>query len=137
MEGPVTVPQIAVGAIVRHGESLLLIQRATEPQRGRWSLPGGRVEARETLAQAVEREVHEETGLVVTCGDFVGWVERISALHHFVILDFYATAKEAHPTPKAGSDAQQARFVGVQTIRDLDLVDGLFDFFVEHGVVTA
>ncbi len=128
-------PEVAVGAIVLYDGSMLLVKRGTEPHRGRWSIPGGRVEAGETLAEAVEREVFEETGLAVSCGAFVGCVERISDEHHFVILDFLASTVDAAPRPIAGTDADEARFVSTQMMFTIDLVDGLFDFFVEHGLL--
>jgi len=66
-----------VGAIIKdEAGRLLLIQRGHEPETGRWSLPGGRVEPGETDEQAVARETREETGLQVTCGALVGSVER-------------------------------------------------------------
>ena len=56
---------IAVGGVVVHDGSLLMVQRAHDPGRGLWSLPGGRVESGEYLADAVRREVVEETGIPV------------------------------------------------------------------------
>ena len=58
----------AVGAIAIRDGALLLIRRGHAPSRGRWSLPGGRVEPGETAEQALVREVAEETGLVVEVG---------------------------------------------------------------------
>src|SRR5918912_4584770 len=55
---------------------LLLVRRVHEPGRGRWSVPGGRVEAGETDADAVIREVAEETGLVVEIIQLLGNVQR-------------------------------------------------------------
>ena len=58
-----------VGAVVHDAAGrLLLVRRGRDPHRGRWSLPGGRVEAGESPEQAIEREVREETGLTVRAG---------------------------------------------------------------------
>lgn len=127
-------PELCVGAIARRSGHLLLVQRATEPGKGRWSLPGGRVEAGETMAEAVVREVREETGVEVVCGELVGWVERISDAHHFVIADFAATPLDA-ADPVAADDAQDARWVPLWEVAELDLVDGLLDFLADHRVV--
>jgi 8-oxo-dGTP diphosphatase len=126
-------PEVCVGAIARRDDALLLVLRGREPGRGRWSVPGGRVEAGETLANAVVRELREETGLDGVCGSLVGWVERIGTDHHFVILDFEVT--EIEGVLMAGDDADDARWVPVSAIGELPLVDGLADFLVEHGVV--
>src|SRR6204780_1228528 len=73
--GAVRVP--CVGAVITDETGrLLLIQRGHDPGRGLWSIPGGRVEAGESDAEAVIREVAEETGLTVTCGPLLGAVER-------------------------------------------------------------
>ena len=89
-----TVPQVAVGAVCRHDDALLLIRRGRGPAAGEWSVPGGRVEPGETLHEAVVRETLEETGLEVVVDRFLGWVERISDEYHYVILDFAVTALE-------------------------------------------
>ena len=57
--------ECAVGAIVIDAGALLLVKRDREPARGQWSLPGGRVEAGESLREAVVREVQEELGITV------------------------------------------------------------------------
>ena len=70
-------PRVAVGAIVIRDDALLLVQRGKSPGLGQWSVPGGIVEAGETVRAALVREVLEETGIVVEIGEFAGWVERI------------------------------------------------------------
>lgn len=86
------------------------------------------------MADAVVREVAEEAGIEVVVNNVVGWVERISPDHHFVIVDFDVTAI-GDAQVLAGTDAADARWVPVAELRDLDLVDGLLDFLSEHYVI--
>jgi len=130
-------PVVAVGAVVVAEGALLLVQRARPPHAGRWSIPGGRVERGETLAAAVEREVLEETGLRVRCGELVGWVERIDSEEHFVILDFHAglVGVDERPAPVPGSDAAAAAWVALEALATVPLVPGLEQFLRDHGVL--
>ena len=89
------LPPLAVGALVRDDqERILLIQRGKEPNRGRWTVPGGKVEWGETMKEAVGREVVEETGLEVEVLDPVWIGELIDPGRppewHFVLIDFAA-----------------------------------------------
>lgn len=125
-----------MGAVVVHEGRLLLIRRGRGPAIGQWSVPGGRVEWGETLAQAVEREVAEETGLVVRCGPFVGWVERMGAGHHYVIMDFRAEiAGDPAVVLRAGDDAAEAAWIPLADVPAVDLVDGMLDFLRIHHVL--
>jgi len=128
-------PEVAVGGVALVDDAVLLVRRGRAPQRGRWSIPGGRVEAGETLAAAVERELLEETGLSVRCGAFLGWVERIGPDHHFVILDFVVRIEPGDRLPTAGGDALEAAWVPRTDVPALDLVDGLEAFLRRHGVL--
>ncbi|TWT98651.1 NUDIX hydrolase [Stieleria varia] len=57
-------PVAAVGGlIVNEKGELLLVRRARNPGKGRWGLPGGFVDRGETIEQALQREVIEETQL--------------------------------------------------------------------------
>jgi 8-oxo-dGTP diphosphatase len=122
-----------VGAVAVDRDSLLLVERGRPPDVGRWSLPGGRVRPGEPLVAAVEREMLEETGLIVECGDLVGWAERISEDHHFVIFDFHVEVKGG--VAVAGDDAAAVRWVRLSAVRDLELVGGLREFLSDHQVV--
>lgn len=126
-------PELAVGGVVVHEGRLLLVRRGRPPAAGRWSVPGGRVERGETLSSAVERELLEETGLRVTCGELLGWVERLGGGHHFVILDFVARV-DGPTDARAGDDADEVAWVPLDRLDRHDLVDGLLEFLVEHGV---
>lgn len=127
-------PQVCVGAVCVESDRLLLIRRGRGPAAGEWSVPGGRVEAGETLAEAVVRELAEETSLEGVCDRFVGWVERIGEDHHFVILDFAVTVLDDRD-PVAGDDAAEAAWVPLEEVAELALVEGLAEFLHEHGVL--
>ncbi len=136
-----TRPELSVGAIVVHDGSLLLVRRGHGPAAGQWSVPGGRIEWGETIAEAVVREVLEETGLECVCGELLGWVEIIdddhtAPEHHFVVLDFVATVLE-HGEPVAGDDAAEVRWVPLADVLDLNIVDGLPELLHEHGILDA
>jgi len=73
-------PRAAVGAIVQKDSKILLIKRGQYPDKGLWAIPGGRVKLGETLEQAAEREILEET-------DGVTETAIITAYHHHERLD--------------------------------------------------
>ena len=86
-----------MGAVIVDGDRVVLVKRAHEPLKGEWSLPGGTVEVGETLAEAVAREVREETGLNVHVGPLVEVLDRVHrdrderVEYHFVLLDYRCT----------------------------------------------
>ena len=126
-------PQVAVGAIVVRDDKLLMVRRAQDPGRGLWSLPGGRVEVGEYLADAVRREVKEETGLDVTVGDLVGIFEVVGD-PHYVILDFYARA-EGEVEGAASSDVDEVRWVPLDEVASLDCTPRFAEALKAWGVL--
>jgi len=129
---------LAVSAVAVHEGCLLLVERAGDrPDGGLWAVPGGRVEPGERLRDAVVRELGEETGLRARCGDLVGWAERISPEHHFVILDFRVELLDADPrgASRAGDDASALAWVPLGEVAAHHLVPGLAEFLVDHKVI--
>lgn len=127
-------PEVCVGAVAVDDGRLLLIRRGRGPAAGEWSVPGGRVEAGETVGEAVVREVAEETGLEALCGPLLGWVERFDDDRHFVILDFVVDVLDP-VEPVAGDDAAEAAWVPLHEVAEMALVEGLAEFLHEHGII--
>lgn len=117
------------GAIIHDDAGrLLLVRRAHEPGRGRWSIPGGRCLADESTADACVREVREETGLVVVIDRVAGSVERLTpGGDHYEIHDFVCHVIGGKLL--AGDDAVDARWLSATQLHDLEsagrIVDGL------------
>jgi ADP-ribose pyrophosphatase YjhB (NUDIX family) len=92
------------------------------------------VEEGETLAEAVVRELAEETGLEGVCGSLVGWVERIGPDYHFVILDFAVEVLEGRD-PEPGDDAAEAAWVPLVDVAEYRLVEGLAEFLADNHII--
>jgi 8-oxo-dGTP diphosphatase len=119
-------PTVAVGAFVHDAAGrVLVIQRGEPPGDGLWSVPGGKQEPGETLAQAVAREVREETGLVVEVGALACVVERVTDDYHYVILDYRARVIGGELA--AASDARAARFVTREELAAMPHTEGLLE----------
>ena len=122
-----------VGAIITGGGRILLIRRGHEPEAGRWSLPGGRIEAGETDQQALVREVREETGLEVAPGRLIGAVDRPAAGGRVLVISDYA-ATVTGGVLRAGDDADDARWFSVRELDSLPLSTGLKEALRDWGV---
>lgn len=127
-------PEVAVGAVAVQDDALLLIRRGHGPAAGRWSVPSGRIERGETAAEAVVRELREETGLEGVCGPLIDWAELISDEAHFVILNFEVVILDRQD-PVAGDDAAEARWVPLGEVEALHLTPGLVEFLAEHDII--
>ncbi|MCL6626712.1 MAG: NUDIX hydrolase [Alicyclobacillus shizuokensis] len=131
-------PYLAVSAAIVRDDRVLVVRRARHPARGVFTLPGGVVEAGETLKQAVVREVKEETGLAVepiglaghrevVVRDAEGRVER-----HFVILAFAARWVAGEPQPS--EEVAEARWLRLaESVLTAAGVAASALFCAEHG----
>jgi 8-oxo-dGTP diphosphatase len=124
-------PFLAVSAVIVRDGRILLVRRARPPGRGLFSLPGGVVEAGETLKQAVAREVHEETGLTVEPEQLAGHREVIvrdtagRVERHFVILAFACRWREGEAAPS--EEVAEARWLAPDQLGGLATTEGLAD----------
>jgi len=107
-------PVVGVGGVVIADGRALLIRRGAEPLRGQWSIPGGRLELGESIADGVRREMLEETGLEVRVLDLIEVFERVFCdddgrlRYHYVVLDYLCEALAG--TPRPGGDVTDVAF---------------------------
>lgn len=115
-------------AVIRDGR-VLLASRANEPMRGVWTLPGGLVEAGETLAEAALRELTEEVGItaevvgVLSPTEIIVRDEAGRARHHYVVHPHAALWRGGEPVP--GPEALGVRWASLPEIAELDTTPGL------------
>ena len=124
-----------VGAVIKDERGrLLLIKRGHEPGAGLWSLPGGRIEPGETDAEALVREMLEETGLTVEVGRLLGRVRRPGLAGDVIDISDYA-ATVTGGTLRPGDDAADARWVKPGDLDHLDITEGLAEALTDWGVL--
>jgi ADP-ribose pyrophosphatase YjhB (NUDIX family) len=129
MDGDSQAPRLAVSACVWRGDRFLLVERAKDPNRGLWSLPGGSVDFGETLADAAARELREETAMEADLRHLVDVVEAIRhddmgrPSRHYVIVVFGGPWRAGEPV--AGDDAGDAEWLTVDELRGRPVTSGL------------
>ncbi len=138
----VSAPVLAASiAVFRDDGRVLLAMRGQAPMKGVWSLPGGRVEPGETLAEAALRELREEVGVEAEMIGFNTHVEAIrrdaagAVVRHFVIATFVGRWAAGEPT--TGPEADAVMWADPFDLGDLAVTDGLPGVLRQAAVIAA
>ncbi|WP_298850725.1 NUDIX hydrolase [uncultured Ruegeria sp.] len=139
-------PKIGALAVVLHHDQVLLVQRSKQPDKGLWGFPGGHVEWGETVLQAAQRELLEETSVIAHPAHYLNNLDllRHDAKGH-VVSHYLLVGVACHfqsGTPKAGDDALDARWFPIEQIRQGDLpmsarVIDLMEYALRAGQTSA
>jgi ADP-ribose pyrophosphatase YjhB (NUDIX family) len=122
-------PFLAVSAAIVRDGKVLVVRRARRPALAVYTVPGGVVETGETLADAVVREVREETGLAIEPVALAGHREVImrdaqgAVERHFVILCF--AARWLSGEPMLNDELDDARWLEPAALAGLETTEGL------------
>ncbi len=100
---------IVVTTFVACGKRLLWVQRALEPQRGRWAIPGGFLERGETLAEGAARELREEAGVRLSPDQLSLYMTGTITFINQVYVGFRATVDSESCDP--GIESMDCRFL--------------------------
>lgn len=120
-----------MGAIIFDGDSVLLVERAGQPLKGWWSIPGGLLETGEKLEDAVRRETLEETGLRVEIVYRFDIFERIMrdaegrTEYHYVLVDY--VCKVTGGELVSGDDVSRVEWVPCTNLRDYKVTNGTIE----------
>ena len=126
---------LGASAVIVADGAILLVQRGHEPQLGRWSVPGGRVEPGETLAEAAAREAYEETGLEVRIGAELWDLTITDGDATFEVHDFAATVTGG--TLRAGDDAADVRWIPFDELDQWPLTEDLLGYLTRGGILPS
>ncbi|MHA1792592.1 MAG: NUDIX hydrolase [Promethearchaeota archaeon] len=133
-------PIVGVGMVIINDDKVLTIQRAADPDKGLWSVPGGKVELGETCQFAVVREVKEETNLDVEIKDIklVDIVNKIiydeegKVKFHFVIVDYVTHKFKGEMAPS--DDAVQAEWTKFEELNKHEYPQTIKELFKKLGI---
>jgi 8-oxo-dGTP diphosphatase len=134
-------PRVGVGAVVLREGSILLVRRGVAPAQGLWAIPGGGLRLGETLQEGAEREILEETGIVIRAGEPLFTCDSFEKdetgriRFHYVIVD--VAADYLSGDVKGADDALEARWVPPAEIRELPVTKTTLKLLTQIGFIST
>ena len=119
-------PFVGVGVVVLRGDEVLLVQRGKAPNKGQWSIPGGKQRLGETVMQAVHRELLEETGVKIKQAALLDVVDVImqddngKIQYHYTLVDYQAEWLSGEC--RSGDDADAVKWISFNELNSVGLL---------------
>ncbi len=135
-------PKIGALAVVLHQDQVLLVQRSKQPDRGLWGFPGGHLEWGETVLEAAQRELFEETSVTAQPTHYLDNLDMLRRDETGLVVSHYllvgVACRYQSGAPVAGDDALDARWFPIDQIRQGDLpmsarVSQLLEYALREG----
>jgi 8-oxo-dGTP diphosphatase len=120
-------PFVGVGVVVLRRDEVLLVQRGKAPNKGQWSIPGGKQLLGETVMEAVHRELLEETGVIIEQPALLDVVDVIvpdgigKILYHYTLVDYQAEWLSGEC--RSGDDADAVKWFALEELNSLRLLE--------------
>lgn len=105
-----TITYVVAVVLLNDDNEVLMIQEAKVSCAGKWYLPAGRIDKGETICQAGEREVKEETGLDIKCTTLL-MVECASGNWMRFVLTGHVVGGSLKTPAEADEESLQAKWV--------------------------
>jgi 8-oxo-dGTP diphosphatase len=133
-------PRVGVGAVVMREGRVLLVRRGGSPARGLWAIPGGGLRLGETLQRGAERELLEETGIVIRAGAPIFICDSLEKddagrfRFHYVVVDLEAVYLSGEV--KASDDALEARWISPAEVAKLPVTKTTLKLLRQVGFIS-
>ena len=120
-------PQVVVGAAILRGGRVLAARRTAPAETaGRWEFPGGKVDAGETDAESLVREIEEELGVRIRVGR---WLDGAVAVgERYLLRVALAEIVRGEPAP---TEHDAVRWLAADELDEVDWLDGDRPFLAE------
>jgi ADP-ribose pyrophosphatase len=139
-------PHVGVGGVITWENSVLLVKRKYNPNKGLWAIPGGHLKLGESVEEGALRECQEETGLklqirkLASVIDKIDWDTQGKVEYHYVLVDYWVDVDACYtpdhpPIPAAQSDALEATFVHFDKLDTYALTKTVRQLFVDLGIM--
>jgi len=132
---PDNLPRVGSALLVRdEANRILLGKRNKDPQRGSWVIPGGKIHAFESIAEAAARELREETGLIVEVGEHFNVYEIINPPNEHRIV-IYSWGRVVSGEARPSDDISELKFFELDELGEVPVTPLVSRVLADAGFI--